>query len=86
MKTALLKVAGKGVIDAMRGALAQLLETGTVEAVLVPKPLPDGDAYVQTLVRDVAQLADANPLAPTMAVQSATILSDLTFQKEQMPE
>jgi formate dehydrogenase subunit beta len=78
MSSAVLKVENGDVLGTLRGVLGRMLESGFVKALLVPKELPGGRGFAQSLVRDPAQLADANPLAPTMAVQSASILSDLT--------
>ncbi|MHC4713297.1 MAG: Coenzyme F420 hydrogenase/dehydrogenase, beta subunit C-terminal domain [Planctomycetota bacterium] len=78
MRSTALKVENNDALGALRGFLGQLLATGFVKAVLVPKALPHGEGFVASLVRDAAMLEDANPLAPTMAVQSARILSDLT--------
>ena len=78
MSCTTLKVADKDVVGALREFLGQLLKSGFVDALLVPKALPGGDGFVQSLVSDPAMLADANPLAPTMAVQSASVLAELT--------
>ena len=78
MRYATLNLNGGSRDEALRGLLAQLLTSNFVQAVLVPKPLADGSAVVQSLVVDPEQLEDAMPIAPTMPVQSARILSDLT--------
>jgi formate dehydrogenase subunit beta len=78
MSSAVLKIEKGDVRETFRGLLRRMLESKFVDAVLVPRELPGGGAYAQSLVRDPAALADADPLAPTMAVQSASILSDLT--------
>ena len=78
MKSATIKIENKDVLGAIRGFLGKLLESGFVTAVLAPKPLPGGKGHVQSLIRAPAMLQDVNPLAPTMAAQSARILSDLT--------
>ena len=78
MRHATLNVNGGDRNGAVRELLAQLLRSGFVQAVLVPKPLADGSAVVQSLVVDPEQLEGATPIAPTMPVQSARILSDLT--------
>jgi len=72
-------VQDRDVIEAMRGLVVRLLESGLVDSVLVPRPVPGNDGYAQSLVKNPEMLADANPLAPTMPVQSAHILSDLTM-------
>ena len=78
MRYATLNLDGGSRDEALRGLLARLLTSNFVQAVLVPKPLADGSAVVQSLVVDPEQLKDATPIAPTMPVQSARILSDLT--------
>lgn len=78
MRHATLNVDGGDRNAAVRELLTQLLQSNFVQAVLVPKPLADGSAVVQSLVVDPEQLKDATPIAPTMPVQSARILSDLT--------
>jgi formate dehydrogenase subunit beta len=83
MKTTTIKAENKDVLAGVRKFLGGLLESGLVDAVLVPRAVPSGDSFVQSLVKDPAMLADANPFAPTMAVQSAKILSDLTFNAEE---
>lgn len=77
-KWALIPDQEKGALAAMRRFLADLLEKGTVDALLVPKPAPGGDNLVQVLVKRVEDLADADPLAPVMPVQSARLVSALT--------
>jgi len=64
--------------ERIRGLLKALLESELVEAVLVPRALPDDVGYVQTLVTDPAAIAETTPLAPTMPVHASRILSDLT--------
>jgi len=78
MRHATLNVDGGDRNAAIRELLTQLLRSGFVQAVLVPKPLADGSAVVQSLIVDPEQLEGATPIAPTMPVQSARILSDLT--------
>ena len=78
MNSVVIKPESKDLLGSLRGFLGQLLEAGVVQAVLVPKVLPSKDGFVQSLVTDVQSLQDAHPLAPTMAVQSAHILEDLT--------
>ena len=78
MRHATLNVDGGDRNMAVRELLTQLLRSNFVQAVLVPKPLTDGSAVVQSLIVDPEQLKDATPITPTMPVQSAHILSDLT--------
>ncbi len=78
MKNTIIKIENKDVMGSLRKFLGQLLESKFVDALLVPKILPGGDGFVQSLIKDAEMLVDTNPVAPTMAVQSARILSDLT--------
>lgn len=78
MKKTIFLVKNNDVLKSLRTFLKQLLESQFINAVLVPKMLPSGDGYVQSLIKKPAMLADTNPIAPTMAVQSAQILSELT--------
>jgi len=77
MSNTVIAVENGDTLGALRAFLGRLLESGFVKALLVPKALPGGKGFVQSLVRDPAMLNDANPVAPTMPVQSARILSDL---------
>ncbi len=75
-----LPVTGGGKVSDLRAFLASLLTGGVVEALLVPLELPNGGGAVQSLVRDPAGLTRLAPFAPVMPVQSARILSSLTFR------
>ncbi len=78
MKHTVVEIKEGNVIENLQGFLKQLLETQVINALLIPKMLPGKDGFVQTLIKDPAMLKDSNPIAPTMAVQSAQILSKLT--------
>jgi formate dehydrogenase subunit beta len=66
-------------LGALRALLRALLENKVVDAILVPVATPDGRNLVPTLVRDAEQLARADPVAPVIPVQTARVLSQLTF-------
>ncbi len=78
MKNTLVKIDNRDTLGGLRKILAQMLEKGLVEALLVPRKNSSGDGFSQSLIKDPAMLADSNPAAPTMAVQSARILTNLT--------
>ena len=78
MKKTTIKVENNDVLESLRTFLKQLLESQFVSAVLVPKMLPSGDGFVQSLIKNPSMLKETNPVAPTLAVQSAQILSELT--------
>jgi formate dehydrogenase subunit beta len=75
---AIVEVKEGGALVALRGFLRRLLEEEVVDALLVPLELPSGDALVPTLIKDPERLAMANPLAPVMMVNSASLVSNLT--------
>lgn len=77
-KQAVVKVSEGRTEEAIKGFLKSLLEKGVVEAILIPKGLPSGDGFVQTLIRDPQKLNGVCALAPTMPVQSARVVSNLT--------
>jgi formate dehydrogenase subunit beta len=75
---AIVEVKEGGALVALRGFLRGLLEEKVVDALLVPLELPSGDALVPTLIKDPERVAMANPLAPVMMVNSASLVSNLT--------
>ncbi len=79
MKASILRVENNDTLETLRGLLRRFLENKMVDALLVPKAHPTGSGFVQTLIRDPKMLVDAHPLAPTMPVQSARIVSNLTL-------
>jgi formate dehydrogenase subunit beta len=76
MKTAI-PVENGDTLAAVRGFLLKLLETGTVEALLVPLEV-DGGAVLPALVTDPERVRLANPLAPVMPINNARAVSALT--------
>ena len=78
-KSAVLEVKNNDPVETLRVFFHDLLEKKIVDALLVPKKLPSGDGYCQTLIRDTEMLRDVNPLAPTLPVQSARLISHLSI-------
>ncbi len=78
-KSGTLEVKNNDPIETLGLFFRDLLEKEVVGALLIPKKLPSGDGYCQTLIRDPEMLVDVNPLAPTLPVQSARIISHLTI-------
>ena len=66
--------------EAITDFLASLLKEGVVEAIVAPKELPSGAGFTPTLIRQHEEMAGVSPLAPTLAVQSARVLSQLSFK------
>jgi len=79
MKASILRVENGDPLETLRGLLRRFFEGNIVDALLVPKALPSGAGFVQTLIKDPEMLKDAHPVAPTMPVQSARIVSNLTI-------
>lgn len=64
-------------LEAIQGFLQQLLRSGIVEALLVPMRTPGG-AVAPALVTDAALLVAADPLAPVLPNNSATLAGRLS--------
>ena len=79
-KKAAVKVIDGKTDEAIIGFLKSLLKEGVVEAILVPKPVPSQDGFVQTLIRDPEKLNGVCILSPTMPVQSARVISNLSVK------
>jgi len=79
-KQAVLKVSEGRTEEAIIGFLKTLLAKGVVEAVVIPKGVPSGDGFVQTLIRDPEKLSGVCVLSPTMPVQSSKVASHLTIK------
>src|SRR4030043_896705 len=79
-KKAAVKVIEGKTEEAIVGFLKSLLEKGVVEAIMIPKALPSQDGFVQTLIRNPEMLNGVSVLSPTMPVQSARVLSNLTVK------
>jgi formate dehydrogenase subunit beta len=79
-KKAAVKVIEGKTEEAIIGFLKSLLEKGVVEAMVIPKALPSQDGFVQTLIRDPEKLNGVCVLSPTMPVQSARVISNLSVK------
>lgn len=80
-KKAAVKVIEGKTEEAIVGFLKSLLEKGVVEGIMVPKPLPSKDGFVQTLIRNPEMLNGVAILSPTMPVQSARVISESQRQE-----
>ncbi len=79
-KKAAVKVIEGKTDEAIGGFLKSLLEKGVVEALVIPKALPSQDGFAQTLIRDPEKLNGVCILSPTMPVQSARVISNLSVK------
>jgi formate dehydrogenase subunit beta len=67
-------------LKTIQGLLRQLLEKGTVDALLVPMRLPVG-GVAPMLVTDPAALQQADPLAPVLPINAARAVANLTVRE-----
>lgn len=72
-----------GNLETLRNFLARLLKEGIVEYLLVPQEISQGRTLTQTLVKEPVHLEKANPFSPVMAINSASLVSQLTADKPQ---
>jgi formate dehydrogenase subunit beta len=79
MKT-IIPVENGETLQAIQDFLRGLLETGAVEALLVPMRTPGG-AVTPALVSEPELLAVADPLAPVMPVNAATLAGKLSIRQ-----
>ena len=63
---------------AVNALLTKVMESGAVDALLVPMRNPAGDAVTPALVKNPGLLAEADPLAPVLPVNGARLASMLT--------
>jgi formate dehydrogenase subunit beta len=67
-------------LGTVREFLKTLFAHGMVDALLVPLESPSAEQITPTVVRDAQRLNDANPLAPVMRVNAATVITQLQRQ------
>ena len=78
MQTAQIKVTDNDLTAALQQLAEQILSLETIDAILVPKRLPNTPMVMPTLVSDADQLAGMDPLAPAFALNAAKVVSRLT--------
>lgn len=71
-------VENKDTRAAVNVLLAKVMESGAVDALLVPLRNPAGDAVTPALVKNPAMLKEADPLAPVLPLNGARLASMLT--------
>ena len=77
----ILPVKDGDILGTLRSFLGNLLESGIVDALLVPQEIAHSRTLFPTLVQNPAYLGSANPLSPVMPVNSATLVARLTADK-----
>ncbi len=71
-------------INDLKEFIIMLMETKTVDAVIVPMKSLTGSTYSPFLIKDIKLLENAEPVSPVMSVNSAKAVSSLT-SKESLP-
>ena len=66
-------------LQGLREYFKNLLETGKIDEILIPKLNSAKDNYVQALISDTDMLEDTNPFVPVIPVQTGRIAKNLTF-------
>src|SRR4030043_1268398 len=79
-KQATIKVKEGRTEEAILGFLKSLLEKGVNEDLMIPKTLPSKEGFVQTLIHDASMFDGTCALSPTMPVQSARVISNLSVK------
>jgi formate dehydrogenase subunit beta len=73
-----LKISGEEVNKGLKDFLAQIMEKHAIENIIVPILAPSKNSIFPTLVRDKELLEYAKPVAPVLAVSTATVVSKMT--------
>jgi formate dehydrogenase subunit beta len=77
-KSVTLTVSEGSIVKTLQQFLKDMLEKNLVDALLVPLELPSKENVVQSLVANPEALDAANPLAPVLPVNTASIVSKMT--------
>jgi formate dehydrogenase subunit beta len=67
-----------GIADGILNFLADALDKGLFDALLLPMRVPAGDSFGYVLVKERSLLNEASPFSPVMPIQGAKALSSLT--------
>ncbi len=70
--------------DSIVDILKKMLQSKSVDAVLVPMRVPAKDSYAWILVKDEKLLTEADPAAPIMPIQGARALSSFSRKGQSM--
>ncbi|WP_462326411.1 Coenzyme F420 hydrogenase/dehydrogenase, beta subunit C-terminal domain [Desulfobaculum sp.] len=76
--TAQLTVKDKDPLGTVQDFLSMLLAQGEVAAVFVPRHMPGGGPVMPSLVTDTAELATADPFAPSFPLNAARLVARLS--------
>jgi formate dehydrogenase subunit beta len=77
---------GLAVPEAIRKFLGNLLEKGTVQALLAPMRTPAGNMVTQVLVADPGRLGAVDPLAPVQMINAAHAVRELAKESLERSE
>ncbi len=74
-----INVRNNNVLEEMNNFFRALLKKGIVDAILLPQESVNHKSVIQTLVKDEEEITNANPFAPLLLMNSATLISQLTL-------
>jgi formate dehydrogenase subunit beta len=74
----ILKSEQGNIMETAREFFGKLFEGGIIEYLLIPQHISNGRTLTQTLVKDIDHLEGINPFSPVMAINSGTIVSQLS--------
>lgn len=80
-KTFKLEVKNNDPMQEMNTFFRSLLKEKVLDMLLVPQDAPTQKSIVQTLVKSEEEIESANPFAPLLLMNSATLVGQLTFDK-----
>jgi formate dehydrogenase subunit beta len=66
------------ILETINGFFKKLLQEKIVDALLIPQEVPSRSTVLQTLVRRDEEIKNADPFAPLLPMNSASIVSQLT--------
>lgn len=81
MKISVTELNGSSFNEKTREVMTRLLESDMAGSILLPKKTTGGDNYVQALVKSPRFFSDTDVSVPVMPVQSARLISNLTFSE-----
>lgn len=82
MKNYKLETKNNDYLETISDFFKKLLNKKIVDLLMVPQELPTKKCVVQTLISEPSKITNANPFAPVLLGNSASLVSDLTFRSQ----
>ena len=77
-KTAKIEVKDQNLLASLQGFFKKLLQSGGINALLVPQRLPMKNVVMPTLVTDPEKINGSDPLAPVFPINASKVVTKLT--------